>query len=446
MVNGCQGEYICSGNQKLCQDISNDNCPANSPNSPGETCFSCTQVIGFSQTRNWYADAPDFESVVDNSKWQLQWYSGAGITDWANAGFAGWSASITSPCASNPTKPDRIILTITGDYQNESQWWVGQIQQAVVNIKNKYPSARQILLQPVVGGPNNQQCPFGSEIVRASYNHPIIDQAITLIAAADPSGTVKAGFSPEVPTCSGYKDWKGHLTDQVKGQVGRTIGEYYARLSCEDSGSSICGNQHCETRESSTSCPQDCHQENLKPIAMASASPTSGISPLTVQFSSAGSNDPDGTIDHYLWNFGDNALSTGSNPTHIYQKAGEYKAILRVTDNAGAFADASVTIIVTAPQDPGSGCGNNICEDGENFSNCSGDCKDDFANRKKLACDKDPIGEWKQLSNSCGDRCHLDNTRQVCLEVLTMGCDCGPNHCWKNLKCVPNRHGTQRRR
>ena len=34
------------------------------------------------------------------------------------------------------------------------------------------------------------------------------------------------------------------------------------------------------------------------PIAVASGTPTSGPSPLTVQFSSAGSRDPDGQDDH----------------------------------------------------------------------------------------------------------------------------------------------------
>jgi PKD repeat protein len=44
---------------------------------------------------------------------------------------------------------------------------------------------------------------------------------------------------------------------------------------------------------------------NTPPVAVASGTPTSGIAPLVVNFSSNGSNDPDGSISSYSWNFGD---------------------------------------------------------------------------------------------------------------------------------------------
>src|SRR6185369_7116393 len=44
---------------------------------------------------------------------------------------------------------------------------------------------------------------------------------------------------------------------------------------------------------------------NSPPVAAAGATPTSGLAPLTVNFDSSGSYDPDGTIASYSWNFGD---------------------------------------------------------------------------------------------------------------------------------------------
>ncbi len=85
------------------------------------------------------------------------------------------------------------------------------------------------------------------------------------------------------------------------------------------------------------------------PVADASATPTSGGAPLTVQFSSAGSSDPDGTIASYSWNFGDGGSSTAANPSHTYTSAGTYTATLTVTDNNNNnSASDTVTIVVSA--------------------------------------------------------------------------------------------------
>jgi PKD repeat protein len=87
---------------------------------------------------------------------------------------------------------------------------------------------------------------------------------------------------------------------------------------------------------------------NTPPVAMASATPTSGIAPLTVNFSAAGSNDPDGSIASYSWNFGDGtAPGTTASVSHIYQAAGTYTAVLTVTDNRGAKSTAQVVITVS---------------------------------------------------------------------------------------------------
>jgi PKD repeat protein len=88
---------------------------------------------------------------------------------------------------------------------------------------------------------------------------------------------------------------------------------------------------------------------NDSPAAQASANPTSGTAPLAVTFSSGGSNDPDGTIVSYSWDFGDGGSSASANPSHTYTAAGTYTATLTVTDNNGATDSATVTITVTDP-------------------------------------------------------------------------------------------------
>lgn len=89
---------------------------------------------------------------------------------------------------------------------------------------------------------------------------------------------------------------------------------------------------------------------NYPPVAVAGASHTSGIVPLTTTFSSTGSSDSDGSIASYEWDFGDGtATSTSASPSHEYTEAGTYNARLTVTDNVGATSSATITVIVTNP-------------------------------------------------------------------------------------------------
>ena len=87
--------------------------------------------------------------------------------------------------------------------------------------------------------------------------------------------------------------------------------------------------------------------QNQAPTAVASADSLSGPAPLTVNFSSAGSTDPDGTLVAYAWNFGDGSSSTAVNPSYTYNTAGSYTATLTVTDSDGATDTASLTITAT---------------------------------------------------------------------------------------------------
>jgi cytochrome c len=93
-------------------------------------------------------------------------------------------------------------------------------------------------------------------------------------------------------------------------------------------------------------------QGGQSPLARASATPTSGTAPLTVQFSSAGTADPDpGSTLSYQWTFGDGATSTAANPSHVYTSNGNYTAQLKVTDESGksGFANIAITVGNTAP-------------------------------------------------------------------------------------------------
>jgi len=85
-------------------------------------------------------------------------------------------------------------------------------------------------------------------------------------------------------------------------------------------------------------------QSNQAPVAVFSATPTSGAAPLAVTFSSAGSLDPEGQPLTYAWDFGDSATSTAANPAHTYTQPGRYTVRLTVSDGVNQTVATSITI------------------------------------------------------------------------------------------------------
>ncbi|HEV8559257.1 MAG TPA: PQQ-dependent sugar dehydrogenase [Actinophytocola sp.] len=94
---------------------------------------------------------------------------------------------------------------------------------------------------------------------------------------------------------------------------------------------------------------------NRPPDAVATANPTSGTAPLTVQFDGTHSTDPDNDPLSYAWDLdGDGAFddSTAAAPSFTYPTAGTFSAALRVSDPDGASDTATVPISVGASSDP----------------------------------------------------------------------------------------------
>jgi PKD repeat protein len=102
---------------------------------------------------------------------------------------------------------------------------------------------------------------------------------------------------------------------------------------------------------------------NQPPTVSATANPTSGVPPLVVNFSSAGTLDPEGKTLTYNWNFGDgSAVSTSANPSHTYQTNGSFIARLTVSDGTNSTTSSDITIkvgnqppVVAASASPTSG-------------------------------------------------------------------------------------------
>lgn len=84
---------------------------------------------------------------------------------------------------------------------------------------------------------------------------------------------------------------------------------------------------------------------NQPPVARANG-PYSASVGQAVSLSAAGSLDADGSIVVYQWLLGDGRTVTGATPSVTYATAGTYNVTLTVTDNNGATASASSTVVV----------------------------------------------------------------------------------------------------
>lgn len=87
---------------------------------------------------------------------------------------------------------------------------------------------------------------------------------------------------------------------------------------------------------------------NRKPVVMLSADKTVGAAPLTVQFSSEGSLDPDQDDLQYEWSFSANGRvkSNDTNPQFTFPQPGIYRPSLTVTDAQGESTTKVVEIKV----------------------------------------------------------------------------------------------------
>jgi PKD repeat protein len=86
---------------------------------------------------------------------------------------------------------------------------------------------------------------------------------------------------------------------------------------------------------------------NLPPLASFTDSGTTVPTGTIIEFDASSSNDPDGSISFFAWNFGDGDSDSGILVDHSYIDDGVYNVTLTVTDNEGTSSVKSVPETIT---------------------------------------------------------------------------------------------------
>jgi PKD repeat protein len=111
-------------------------------------------------------------------------------------------------------------------------------------------------------------------------------------------------------------------------------GNYKAILTVDDMQGTSC----------STSIEKVFVTVNARPTAVLNAIKVACTGDQ-ISFDASGTNDPDGDALTYTWDFGDGSGGSGSNPTHAYDKGGNYSVQLKVDDKKGTDCSSDVTNI-----------------------------------------------------------------------------------------------------
>jgi hypothetical protein len=188
-----------------------------------ESMYTCTHLIGINATEEWF-DA-GFQSIVEDSKWQIVRVHSGFVDLWANPNNGFWGTKVSSPCAMNSDKPDRIIFVGLKFEWTDKKMWVDALTAVVKNLKDKYPSVKRIELSYFVRAPGNKPC--GSAPAYRSTIHPSQDEATAEVVATDPV-LLRASPKFEVTACSDFSGNPPHFAGAGNKNVAKVVGNYYA--------------------------------------------------------------------------------------------------------------------------------------------------------------------------------------------------------------------------
>jgi len=149
---------------------------------------------------------------------------------------------------------------------------------------------------------------------------PVAEFSADPTVGANPLNVSFTDLSTGVPTSWTWTFGDGNTsTEQNPSHIYSKEGQYTVKLTAKNAVGS-----------NSTTKTKYITVESI-PVASFSATPTSGIHPLSVTFTDKSTGFP----ESWHWDFGDGNTSTEQKPVHTYSAAGQYNVSLTVTNLMG---------------------------------------------------------------------------------------------------------------
>lgn len=179
----------------------------------------------------------------------------------------------------------------------------------------------------------------GSVTVSAGTNAPIASFTLSVSSGSAPLTVLFTDTSTNSPTSWSWDFGdRNTSTDESPSYTYVTAGAYTVTLTVTNTGGS---NSATETGAVTVTAATA-----VIPVASFTESATTGILPLSVQFTDSSTNAP----TSWVWDFGDGGTSTEENPAHIYSNPGTYTVSLIATNTAGGNTATRSEIIAMSQE------------------------------------------------------------------------------------------------
>ncbi|MFA4916442.1 MAG: hypothetical protein WC560_07210 [Syntrophales bacterium] len=185
-------------------------------------CKTFTEILGYSQTYQWYAGQPFEYPITDRtfktekmflsaykgfSNCQARFGIGGSITKWKNENYIGYEGHFVHNITKDRKEVTRLIFNIAGGKRPVDEW-KSDIEDVLEVLLKKYPNLQELYLQAVIGGFDD------NSNIRAVINHPRIVEAINAVVNNSSHGLLRCGAVVKLKS-EGFSDTRGHLTSNA---------------------------------------------------------------------------------------------------------------------------------------------------------------------------------------------------------------------------------------